>query len=517
MDSSLPNQPKEILWQMLQNALDAFVVIDTASTVIAWTRGAETLFGWTEREAVGQTVGCLIIPPDLRQAHTQGMRRYLETGQTALLGKRIEIHGQHKDKRIFPVELSITPITIDGRQYFSAALRDITERQQKEHALREADRQKDEFLAMLAHELRNPLAPISAAAELLRMARLDEERVKRSSEVIARQAQHMVQLIDDLLDVSRVTRGLIQIEKSRLALAPLLSDAIEQVRQLIEQREHRLQVHIPPRPLHVQGNHTRLVQVFANLLANAARYTPNGGEISLEVKVDGSQAEVRVTDNGAGISADLLPRIFDLFVQGARRPDRTEGGLGLGLALVKKLVELHGGSVRGESEGTDRGSTFTVRLPLVQSAPAPAQSQHRADGTAVERERPCVLIVDDNLDAAQMLAMLLESQGYTVLTATSASAALDLAVLERPGVLLLDIGLPGMDGYALAREIRQRSELSGAVLIAVTGYGRPNDVARAREAGFDHHLLKPVAIPALLSLLESVHGRRDTDGPAPSG
>lgn len=514
MNDNLLNQPKEVLWQMLQNALDAFVVIDTNSTVIAWTRGAEALFGWTAQEAVGKTVGRLIIPPDLREAHTRGMRRYLETGQTSLLGKRVEIHGQHKDKHIFPVELSITPITINGTLHFSAALRDITERQQKEQALREADRQKDEFLAMLAHELRNPLAPISTAAELLRVAQLGEEQVKHSSEVIARQAQHMVQLIDDLLDVSRVTRGLIHIEKSRLELLPLLSDAIEQVRGLVEQRGHRLHLDLPPRPLHVQGNHTRLVQVFTNLLANA-RYTPDGGDISLTVAAVGAQADISISDNGVGIPADLLPHVFDLFVQGARRPDRTEGGLGLGLALVKKLVELHGGSVRGESEGTGRGSTFTVRLPLAQGMPAPTRTERRADGTAAESNMPCVMIVDDNLDAAQMLAMLLESHGYTVLTATSASAALDLAVLVRPGALLLDIGLPDMDGYELAREIRRRPQLSEAVLIAVTGYGRPEDIARAKDAGFDHHLLKPVSIPALLSLLESVHGKRDTGSSAP--
>ncbi len=370
---------------------------------------------------------------------------------------------------------------------------DVTERKRAEEELRIADRRKDEFLAMLAHELRNPLAPIRNAAQLLNMIQVDEPRVQMTSEIIARQVDHMTGLIDDLLDVSRVTRGIITLDEELLDVEDILAGAVEQVRSLVDARNQHLTVRPPPRQVLVRGDRTRLIQVMTNLLNNAAKYTPNGGDISLTVDSTASEAVMRVSDTGVGIDSDLLPHVFELFSQAERSPDRSQGGLGLGLALVKSLVELHEGSVSAYSGGAGKGSEFVVRLPRpVEPAIVHAGSSGTQEASI---QAPAaawhVIVVDDNVDAAHSLAMLLEAWGHSVAVAHDGRSALERARAETPHIMLLDIGLPDMDGYALARHLRAASATANTVLIALTGYGKQEDRERSRDAGFDHHLVKP--------------------------
>ena len=378
------------------------------------------------------------------------------------------------------------------------------ERQQAIEKLRAEDIRKNEFLAMLAHELRNPLAPISAAAELLKIARRDEERVRQTSEIISRQVSHMTNLIDDLLDVSRVTRGLAELDNRALDMRHVVADAVEQANPVIQSRHHHLTLHMPHDMPMVFGDEMRLVQVVANLLNNAAKYTHEGGNISLKIEVQASHLVLEVEDSGIGMTPELVKQVFDLFTQAERTSDRSSGGLGLGLALVKSLVELHGGWVDAASEGIGKGSRFTVILPRIhEKSIEPVQAERRHD--AQSRPQPLkILVVDDNVDAATMLGMLLEASGHQVLTEHEAQRALERASMELPDVCLLDIGLPDMDGHELARRLRARSGTANAVLIAVTGYGQESDKKNTLAAGFNHHLTKPVDIKKLTSLLSEL-------------
>ncbi|MGI4938148.1 MAG: hybrid sensor histidine kinase/response regulator, partial [Janthinobacterium lividum] len=344
-----------------------------------------------------------------------------------------------------------------------------------------AARRKDEFLAMLAHELRNPLAPISAAAELMGLVQLDGERLRHTSQVIMRQVRHMTDLVDDLLDVSRVTRGLVSIVKSPQDLHQLVANAVEQVRPIIKARRHQLTVALSAQPANVAGDSKRLVQMITNLLNNAAKYTAEGGEIGLAVESTASHVTIAISDNGMGIPANLQAHVFELFAQAERTPDRSQGGLGLGLALVRSLAELHDGSVICQSDGAGCGSTFTLTLPrLADDVPLP--ERRKSLRTLVRAEKSLkVLVVDDNLDAAGMLAMYLEALGHEVCVENDARQAILRAGVFAPQLCLLDIGLPGMDGNELARTLRQLPETASASMIAVTGYGQEHDRARALE------------------------------------
>jgi PAS domain S-box-containing protein len=381
---------------------------------------------------------------------------------------------------------------------------DISDRVRAEDALRQADRRKDEFLAMLAHELRNPLAPIAAAADLLTLGRADEAQIRQTSAIITRQVRHMTGLIDDLLDVSRVTRGLVKLDKVTLDAKKILSDAVEQVRPLIEMRRHRLAVHTPPETAFVCGDVKRLVQVIANLLNNAAKYTPEGGEIVLGVEVDGRHVKLAVSDNGIGIAPELQPTVFDLFTQADRASDRSQGGLGIGLALVKSLVELHGGHITAHSGGTGKGSRFVVCLPQVDADVAAPFGELQVTTPAAPGKALRVLVVDDNADAAQMLGMFLEALGHEVFVEHHPGKAIERARAAMPQVCLLDIGLPDMDGNELARRLRQQPETANSTLIAVTGYGQDQDRDTALNAGFDHHFAKPLDSARLAGLLSSI-------------
>ena len=375
---------------------------------------------------------------------------------------------------------------------------DIHDQKVAEENLKEVDRRKDVFLAMLAHELRNPLAPISTAAEILLLEDIDPETVSHTSGIITRQVGHMTGLIDDLLDVSRVTRGLVRLNIETLDLQQILNAAIEQARSLIDARKHRLTVRMAAAAL-VAGDRIRLVQVLANLLDNAAKYTAEGGDILVSLDVRDAQAVFRVTDNGIGIEAKLLPHIYDLFTQGERSPDRSQGGLGVGLALVKSLVELHCGTVQASST-PGQGSTFTVVLPL-QHARGPTPSVPLRKDEPAKASPLRIMLVDDNEDAAVMLAIRLRAAGHAVTVKHDGQSTLAHVCDPATQVFILDIGLPDLDGYELARRLRQLPAFAGATFIALSGYGQERDRLRSKAAGFDHHFLKPVEGTALIEVL----------------
>ena len=373
-----------------------------------------------------------------------------------------------------------------------------------------ANRAKDEFLAMLGHELRNPLSPILTALELIRL-RDDGSAIARERAIIERQARHMARLVDDLLDVSRITRGKIELKKERIELCEIVAKAIETASPLLERAYHQLATHVPTRGLAVDADPARLTQVFANLLTNAAKYTEGGGSITVSAERRGDEIVASVADTGRGIAPEMLPRIFGLFEQERQNVDRSEGGLGLGLTIVKSLVELHGGRIEAESEGRGCGSTFTVRLPAATGTAALASSDaHPMPPPPLPpvAERPTVLVVDDNEDAATLLAETLETLGYAPCVAFDGARALVLATQARFDAALVDIGLPVIDGYEVARRLRELPGWRDTSLIAITGYGQDSDRRQSSAAGFDHHLVKPIDLTALAALLESTR-RRD--------
>jgi signal transduction histidine kinase/ActR/RegA family two-component response regulator len=379
---------------------------------------------------------------------------------------------------------------------------------QNQEALREADRRKDEFLALLAHELRNPLAPIRYALATSRKPGRTLEQQKRAEEVIERQVAHMSRLLDDLLDVSRITHGTLELKKSPTELTLVLGAAIEAARPILDSKHHTLSLDLPKQTVRLEADPVRLAQVFSNLLINAAKYTDAGGSIELRATREASAVVVAVRDNGIGISADMMPRLFTLFSQADTALGRSEGGLGVGLALVRGLVSLHAGRVEARSDGPGRGSEFIVRLPVGVAAWEVSQVELSADGPATDAGLK-ILVVDDSLDAADTCATVLELSGHEVQTAYSGRRALELARTFRPHALLLDIGLPDVNGYELARTIRAAPWAEGMVLIAVTGWGQDEDRRRALEAGFDHHLTKPIAAETLESLLQSLGADRN--------
>lgn len=372
----------------------------------------------------------------------------------------------------------------------------------RQYEMREIDRRKDEFLAMLAHELRNPLAPISAASELLRAPRLDHERIKQTSEIISRQVRHMTGLIDDLLDVSRVSRGLITLDGGTQDAWQIVASAVEQVRPLMDSRQHTLTVQDATADAHIFGDQKRLVQIVANILNNAAKYTPMGGRISLRVQADDANVIFTVDDNGIGMEPDVLNRVFEMFAQGERSSDRAQGGLGIGLAIVKSLVNLHRGTITAYSAGLGKGSTFTLTLPRVADLPTRVQAPFPELVPVHSAHR--IIVVDDNIDAANTLGKILEIAGYEVTIEHSAKAALQRIKTDSPVACLLDIGLPDMDGITLVKKLRQQTSTASSLMIAITGYGQDSDRQNSLEAGFDHHLVKPVDLPHLLKILSSL-------------
>jgi signal transduction histidine kinase len=376
----------------------------------------------------------------------------------------------------------------------------LAERERTADVLRQADRRKDEFLAILAHELRNPLAPIRNSLQILRMTASADPTAERVCEMMERQVNHMVRLVDDLMEVSRITRGLIELRREETDLATLIRSAVDTSKPLIEAKEHQLAISLPSETVLLPGDPVRLGQVFSNLLNNAAKYTEARGQIWLSAKVEASDVTVSIRDNGIGLSADVLPVVFEMFMQVDRSANRSQGGLGIGLTLVKKLVELHGGTIAATSAGPGQGSEFTVRLPIVRThGEMSTLPKERQASTQLPQRK--VLVVDDNQDAAASLAMLLRYLGTNVEVANDGRSALAMIRSSRPDVVLLDIGMPGMDGFEVARQIRSNSENDHIILIALTGWGQAEDRNRTRDAGFNHHLVKPADITALQALL----------------
>ncbi len=365
------------------------------------------------------------------------------------------------------------------------------------------DRRRNEFLAMLAHELRNPLAPIRNSLEILRLVGSEQPELKAAREVINRQLTHLVRLVDDLLDVSRITRGKIQLRPTQLNIADVVLAAIETSRPLIESHAHDLAINLPSTPVMVRADGARLAQVFANLLNNAAKYTPDGGQLSLLVERDEDTVVVTVRDSGAGIPREMLAKVFDLFTQVDHSLDRSHGGLGIGLTLVRRLVEMHEGSVQAHSEGQGYGSEFVVRLPALHTG-IELPTSKESDPVDIEPTvRFRILVVDDNRDAATTLATLLEAQQHQVQLAFDGVTALEAADSFQPDVVLLDIGLPGIDGYEVARRLREKAALKDVLIIAISGYGQEDDRKRSQQVGFDHHLVKPVDPLLLKGILAS--------------
>jgi PAS domain S-box-containing protein len=495
-------EAQALLATIVSSSDDAIISKDLDGIITSWNQGAQRLYGYTPQEAIGRPI-TMLMPPDRHHEMHDILVRIRR-------GERVEHYETErlcKDGTVVQVSLSVSPlVAADGRIVGASKIaRDITDRKRAEDALREASRRKDEFLATLAHELRNPLAPIRNSLHLLELGSHSNPGVEYVREMMERQVSHMVRMVDDLMEVSRITRGKIDLRRERIELDSVIRSAIETSQPLFEAGGHRLDVVLPSDPLVLDADPVRLAQVFANLLNNAAKYTEHPGTIRLAARREDGHVEVSVQDGGIGIPTEMLPRVFEMFAQidSARR--RSQGGLGIGLTLVRDLVQMHGGTVSAHSRGPGTGSEFVVRLPLVDGAVV-APPRPRGKPTALLPLR--VMVVDDNHDAADSLGMLLKFLGAEVHIAYDGSEALSALMSFDADLMLLDIGMPGMDGYELARRIRKRPGLEGLKLIALTGWGQEEDRRATAAAGFDHHLIKPTGIEALRTLMATV-GARD--------
>jgi PAS domain S-box-containing protein len=481
----------------------AIFMLDTEGRVASWNTGAQRIKGYTAEEIIGQHFSRFYDSEDVQSGKP---RRELEI---ALKDGRVEDEGWRvrKDRSMFWANVVITAVRDKENRVvgFAKMTRDLTENRKSE-ALEVADRQKNEFLAMLAHELRNPLAPISNGLQLLKMAGADGASMKQTTDMMERQLSHLVHLVDDLLDVSRVITGKMTFNKEPTELADIVSRAVEETEPVVDARGHELMLLLPARPIIVDADILRVAQVISNLIINAAKYTDVPSQIWLTVERQGNEAVVRVKDPGIGISAELLPNVFDLFTQADNTLARSRGGLGIGLNVVKRIVESHGGSVVASSPGAGEGSEFVVRLPI-STAIAPAE---KISAQPLTRQTPTrrILIVDDNVDAATTISALLKAWGHVVQVAYNGSSVIEIVRNFRPEIILLDIGLPGMSGYDVAKQLRAEPFLPPVIIAALTGYGQDSDRQRSLDAGFDYHLTKPPD-PGLLESLLTIPRMRD--------
>jgi PAS domain S-box-containing protein len=429
-------------------------------------------------------------------------RHTLATGEPYFVAERIEERLDRKAVEYYEWQLHRLTLP-DGKYGVVCYFNDISRHVLTRLALAEADRRKDEFLATLAHELRNPLAPLRNGLQVMKLAKNNAEAVERSRAMMERQLAQMIRLIDDLLDVSRISQGKIELKRERVDLAKVVQQAVENSRPLIEQGGHDLVVDVSPDPIYVDADVTRLAQVYSNILNNAAKYTEPGGRIRLTVERKESDAVVTIGDNGVGIAAHMLPQVFELFTQVDRSLEKSQGGLGIGLSLVKGLVEMHGGSVEARSDGHGTGSEFVVRVPVVLSVVGELRDE--GGGEAIEPgDRRRILVVDDNRDGAESLGMMLTLMGNELRTAHDGLEALDVAAAFRPDLILLDIGMPRLNGYDTARRIREQPWGKNTVLVALTGWGQEDDRQKSHDAGFDTHMVKPVDLAALEKLLANL-------------
>ncbi|WP_165227899.1 hybrid sensor histidine kinase/response regulator [Aquisphaera insulae] len=487
-------------WQVTFDAIsDGVILLDRGGRIVQVNSAMEGILRkpWSELESCG-IHDILNIPPDPESSpfHRMLASRRREDAELTCGDRWLRV--------------TVDPIRDAGGQVKGGLCiaSDITDRRHLEEELRRradelaaADKRKDEFLAMLAHELRNPLAPIASVLALIRMRRSETTGMGEAIDIAERQVKHMARLLDDLLDVSRFTRGNVQLRRVPVELTSILEQAVETSRPLIEAGGHALSISPPASPVWLEGDPTRLAQVVSNLLNNAAKYTDRGGQITLAAVREGDEAVIRVQDNGVGLSAEMLPRVFDLFAQEDRSLDRSQGGLGIGLTLVRSLVQLHGGRITADSPGLGMGSKFTIRLPALPDASIPNRHAEAIPSTPTQPRRRRILVVDDGKDAAWSLAQVIELWGHEVRVAHDGPEAIEAALPGAVDVILLDIGLPGMDGYLVARQIHARLAGSVPILIALTGYGQDADLARSHTAGFDVHLVKPVNLDRLQALL----------------
>jgi PAS domain S-box-containing protein len=483
------------------NAPLAVVEFDPALRILRWSRGAERLFGWDAAEVLGRAIA------ELRWVHdedAQAVGSLAAAMQDGTSPCTTSVNRNYcKDGRVVHCEWHNSAIyDTQGRlESILSQVLDITEREHALQALHEADRRKNAFLGTLAHELRNPLAPIRNAVEILRLKGPPDPTLQAARDMIDRQLGQLIRLIDDLLDLSRIDRGRLQLRRERVALATVLERALEATRPQLERAGHGLELSLPPEPVWLDADPARLTQVLVNLLDNACKYTEAGGRIRLCAELVGTELKVSVADDGIGIRPDRLSGLFQTFSQADATLERSQGGLGIGLALARGLVEMHGGSIAAQSAGPGQGSEFSVRLPTLPPI-APARAQHpqaQEDGKQPAGRR--ILVVDDNRDIVDSLAMLLRLVGNQVETAADGLEAVAAAERQRPDLILLDIGMPKLDGYAACRQIREQPWGQAMAIVALTGWGQEDDRRRSREAGFDGHLVKPVEPAALLKLL----------------
>jgi PAS domain S-box-containing protein len=503
--SNLALRESEKLYRAIGESIDYGVwVTDAAGRAVYISESFLRLTGMTAAEAADAGILKYLHPDDQRST-AEEWRRTVRSG--GVWYRELRVRGV--DGVFHPILAQAVPVRgEDGAITGWAGINlDISRLKQTEAALRDADRRKDEFLATLAHELRNPLAPIRNAAKVLDSANIDESQRQWGRDVIARQVQRMALLLDDLLDVSRITRNRLELRKSRVDMTAVVGSAVETARPLIDARGHTLEIVLPPDRIELDADPLRLSQALSNLLTNAAKYTDSGGRITLRVELEPQSLSIAVQDTGIGLNPAVIPQLFEMFSQVDSALDRAEGGLGIGLALVKGLVALHGGTVHAASAGPGRGSAFTMRLPrsILASPEASANPETTSAGAGSSTPRRRVLIADDNRDAADSLALLLSLYGHEVQVASSGPEALELGRTQRSEVVILDIGMPGMSGYETAARIRKESWGRAVLLIAITGWGQEEDKARARAAGFDHHLTKPVDPDEVTRLLTQGH------------
>ncbi len=521
---------------IIESALDAVVTIDAAGNITAWSAQAEAMFGWSADEVMGKLLASTIVPPAYRQAHQEGLRRFLKTGAGPVLNRLVEMKALHRDGHEISVELSITPIPVGDTFAFSGFIRDITERKRAEneiHALaaQRADlldsergarieaerlgRLKDEFLATLSHELRTPLNAILGWAKLLRGPQTTPEDIAEGLEVIDRNAGVQVRLVEELLDMNRIISGKLSLSTADVDIAAAVAEALESIRLSAHAKQIELDFTPPARPLRTAADPSRVQQVIWNLLTNAIKFTPKGGRVTVELEADDESIVIRVRDTGEGIAPEFMPYLFDRFRQADAGSARRYGGLGLGLAIVKQLVDLHGGTVNAQSDGRGQGATLTVTLPrrtqaaVTPPATPPQVPPQRDSGYTLDGRRLTgirILLVDDEPDSVNLARRFLEECDADVTVAYSAAEALRELPRVRPDVLISDIGMPGEDGYSLIRRIREAENGNARQLgaIAMTAFARPEDRARALEAGYQAHVTKPVDPGELVRIVAAV-------------
>ena len=482
---------------IVDTAGDGIITIDARGIIESVNPAVEVIFGYSNFELIGKSIGTL-MPEPYRSEHGNYLAKYRQTNKASVIGQSREFEGKRKDGTVFPLELSVSETKIEDKTYFIGIVRDITQRREHEEEMRKQVRQRERFLAILSHELRNPMGAVVNAARLLKSdeALLDDVGRDEATNVIVRQSQHMSRLLDDLLDTARITQNKIELRREAISLREMMHDVRQCVEHLVGGKSQELICSAQGGSLTVWGDPARLRQAQVNLLANASKYTPAGGRIEFNIARQQKEVVITVRDCGDGIPANLLEHLFDPFVQRDDTLHRNEGGMGIGLFLTRSIVRAHGGTISVHSGGANCGSEFEIRLPWTA---APKARQAKIQHFSFEGRR--LLIVEDNDDARTMLSQLVRMKGFDVFEANNGRTALESFAQHLPEAVLLDIGLPEIDGYEVARQIRERPSSKDVVLIALTGYGQPSDRQATQAAGFDAHLVKPLDPGKLFKVL----------------